>query len=267
MPAITTYEVTTLSAILKKVEKFQASHDTVWFRGVGNHDYPLSPSIARLAGKSADQIIEQVEPGISATFTQRSPPFVDRDLSDPWRALFFQQHYGVPTRLLDWSESPFVAIYFSLASAKRDQAGAPLSDTAMWLCDPVSWNHTALSHISFDGSILDESCEEIKAYAPGAKLTQIGTMPVMIYGAHNSPRIVAQRGVFALFGKNLASMQEIYQGHSFGKGILQKIRIPRANIDGLLVSLFKAGVTESVIFPDLFGLSLEIRRRFGYPNG
>lgn len=267
MPAITVSELATLSEILKKVEKFQAGHPTAWFRGVGVDDYPLLPSIGRLQGKTAEQIIEEVEPGIAATFSQRSPPFIDRDLSDAWRALFFMQHYGVPTRLLDWSESPFVALYFALASVKRDQTGAAISDAAVWLCDPVAWNRAALAHISFKGDVLDESCDEIKAYAPEAKLAQIGTMPVMIYGAHNSPRIVAQRGVFALFGKNLGSMQEIYQAKGFPKGILQKIKIGRAQVDGLLDSLFRTGVTESVVFPDLFGLSLEIRRKFGYRNG
>lgn len=267
MPKITTYEPATLSDILKRVEKFQTTHDTVWFRGVGDHDHFLQPSLARLTGKSPDQLIEEIEPGIGATFAQRSPPFIDRDLSDSWRALFFMQHYGVPTRLLDWSESPFVAIYFSLASVRRDPAGNPISDPAIWLCDPVAWNRTALSHISFDGRVLDESCEELKAYAPGAKLTQIGNLPVMIYGAHNSPRIVAQRGVFALFGKDLTSMQDMYSSGSFTQGTLQKLQINRTKVDDLLVSLFKTGVTESVVFPDLFGLSLEIRRKFGYSNG
>lgn len=267
MPKIVAADVTTLSEALKKVEKFQAAHSDVWFRGVSNDAYGLLPSIARLSGKSADQIIEQVEPGISANFAQRSPPFIDRDLTDPWRALFFMQHYGIPTRLLDWSESPFVAIYFALASIRRDAAGVPLADAAIWLCDPVAWNRTALSHISFRGGVLDESCDEIKAYSPGSKLTQIGTMPVMIYGAHNSSRIVAQRGVFALFGKNLTAMQELHIAQPFPAGTLQKLRIRAAHVDGMLASLYKSGIAESVIFPDLYGLSLEIRRKFGYANG
>ncbi|MEO6092203.1 MAG: FRG domain-containing protein [Novosphingobium sp.] len=112
MPGINTHEVSKLSEILQKIEKFQSAHQNAWFRGVGNHEHNLLPSIARGVGKSAEHIIEVVEPGIFATFAQRSPPFIDRDLSNPWRALFFIQHYGVPTRLLDWSESPFVAIYF-----------------------------------------------------------------------------------------------------------------------------------------------------------
>jgi hypothetical protein len=267
VPALSTYKLSKLSDILKKIEHYQDAHETAWFRGVGGSEYPLLPSIARLPGKTADEIIEVIEPGIAAVFAQRSPPFIDRDLSDAWRSLFFMQHYGVPTRLLDWTESPFVALYFALASVKRDANGAPTTDAAVWLCDPSLWNQKALAHISYGGGILDESCEEIKAYAPGEKLTQIAVIPVMIYGAHNSPRIVAQRGVFALFGKAMKSMQEIYAKESFKKGTLQRIVIERGQVEGLLKSLFKTGISESVVYPDLFGLSLEIRRKFGYSNG
>lgn len=45
-------------------------------------------------------------------FRQRSIPFSDRSLQDDWEALFFMQHYRVPTRLLDWSENPFISFHF-----------------------------------------------------------------------------------------------------------------------------------------------------------
>jgi hypothetical protein len=51
-------------------------------------------------------------------FRQRTIPLHSRDLSDEWDALFFMQHYGVPTRLLDWTENPFIAFYFAVMSAR-----------------------------------------------------------------------------------------------------------------------------------------------------
>jgi hypothetical protein len=69
--------------------------------------------------------------------------------------------------------------------------------------------------------------------------------------------------VFALFGKGLSPMQDLYK-KSFKSGTLEQISIEKTKVDELLVSLIKAGVTESVVFPDLFGLSLEIKRKFGY---
>jgi hypothetical protein len=118
--------------------------------------------------------------------------------------------------------------------------------------------------MTFTGGVLDENCLEIKGYSPSSGVEQRGVMPVMIYGTHNSPRIVAQRGVFALFGKGTAGMERIFINKNFSPGSLQKIVIKKDYVDAILISLFRKGFVESTIYPDLFGLSLEIKRRFGY---
>jgi hypothetical protein len=111
---------------------------------------------------------------------------------------------------------------------------------------------------------LDENCEEIKAYSPSTEVEQRATIPIMIYGTHNSPRIVAQREVFALFGKGIDGMEKIYSKGSFPAGSLEKIIIEKSCVGDILKSLYRKGFAESTIYPDLFGLSLEIKRRFGY---
>ena len=264
MAEIIEHSPSSLADLLGVIEAFQNGREHAWYRGTGDAKFELTPTLGRRHKPTSPVMLNQIEKGISSTFAQRSPPFVERELTGEWRTLFFMQHYGIPTRLLDWSESPFVALYFALSSVKRGARGQPFNDVAFWMCDPVEWNRAALSHISYSGGILDEGCEEIKAYSPNMELEQRATVPVMIYGTHNSPRIVAQRGVFALFGKGGKSMQEIFRDGDFANSSLQKAVIPKVNIDNLLGSLFKNGFSDSTIFPDLFGLSLEIRRKFGY---
>lgn len=264
MPKIVEHTLDTFGNVLAQVEAFQNGRDESWYRGAGNASYSLVPSIGRRQPPMAEIELSRVEREIANTFAQRAPPFVNTSFTSEWKTLFFMQHYGIPTRLLDWSESPFVALYFALTSVKRDKNGKPMSDVAVWACDPVLWNRTALSHITFKGGILDEYCEEIKAYSPSSDLEQRATIPLMIYGTHNSPRIVAQRGVFALFGKGADGMDKVYENGAFPASTIEKIVIKKQDVDSMLASLFRKGFAESTIYPDIVGLSLEIKRRFGF---
>ncbi|MBH0112387.1 FRG domain-containing protein [Novosphingobium sp. YJ-S2-02] len=210
MTKIKVHEPKSLTKLLEIIEDYQSNREIVWYRGVNNSSYKLEPSIKRTRFKATEETILNIEKKVSSIFSQRSPPFVRENFSSDWRMLFFMQHYGIPTRLLDWSESPFVALYFALSGAKRHKTNnSPLSDATLWMCDPKSWNKASLNHISFDGDILDENCEEIKSYAPSTDINIRATKPVMIHGTHNSARIVAQRGVFALFGNPIIPLTHV----------------------------------------------------------
>lgn len=264
MPKIIEKKPKTLGELLGHIEEYQVGRSDVWFRGVNKHNHGLTPTIARSKKSKSEADIDDLEKKISSNFLQRSPPFVDKDLNGAWKIMFYMQHYGIPTRLLDWSESPFVSLYFALANAERNKRGKVIDDVALWMCDPIQWNRTSLSHISFQGEILDEASDELKAYSPDLNLEQKATQPIMIYGTHNSPRIVAQRGVFALFGKSMKGMEAVFTEGDYPANCLTKFVISSDHVDGLIESLFQKGFSESTIFPDLMGLSLEIRRRFGF---
>ncbi len=264
LPKIIEEQPSDLKQLLELIETYEQGREHVWYRGVSRHDYELVPTIARSEKIKTEKDLDDVEKKISAAFSQRSPPFLEKDVDGPWKSMFFMQHYGIPTRLLDWSESPFVSLYFALANVPRKKDGEAASDVALWFCDPIVWNRTSLAHISFQGGVLDETCEELKAYRPDMSFDQKATLPIMIYGTHNSPRIVSQRGVFALFGKSMKGMDNVFKAGKYEEGCLQKARIKAENVDTLLKSLYQKGFSESTIYPDLFGLSLEIRRRFGF---
>jgi hypothetical protein len=132
------------------------------------------------------------------------------------------------------------------------------------MCDPIAWNQAALDHISFKGGILDQSSQILHTYTPGNPVGEMPMLPIMIYGTYNSPRIVAQRGGFALFGQGTDPMEEVYTADKFPEGLLTKIEIPHGRIGEMRDSLFRKGFTESVVFPDLDGLAREMRRVFGF---
>jgi hypothetical protein len=256
---------------VKLVEDIQGSTtDPVWYRGSGRSDYHLLPSLYRhKTMKKADQL-SKLEAQLMTRFRQRSIPFHDRSLSDDWDALFFMQHYGAPTRLLDWTENPVIALYFAVMSAPFDvnQSGKLtfISDAAIWILDPIAWNKKSLSHQTYDGGVLTPGDDALKGYKPSPSFSGMFNHPVALYGAHNSSRIVAQRGVFTIFGQNTEPMEVVFDKQSFPANCLIKVVLKKDAMLAFRTSILNHGVTESVVFPDLEGLAREIRRTFGFES-
>jgi hypothetical protein len=258
--AVISKTLNTFSELLDAIEHFQCASGASWYRGCRKASYALTPTLYRHSKAAQIAELGHLETDVTTRFVQRSLPFLGRHFLDDWDKLFLMQHYGVPTRLLDWSENPFVSIFFALVENGSKING----DAAIWMCDPIAWNKAALSHISFSGGILDQNSDSVRAYRPGSDLAAMLVPPVMIYGSYNSPRIVAQRGGFALFGQGTKAMEKVYLQPEFPDAILQKLIIPQGKIKDLKNSLFRKGFTESVVFPDLDGLARELRRDYGF---
>jgi len=230
--------------------------------------HALLPSLYRHQKLKTPEQLADLERQLMTRFRQRSIPYHSRSLVDDWDTLFFMQHYGVPTRLLDWTENPLIALHFALMGARRKPLKSGVirfeDDVAVWMLDPIHWNRYALRHVSFEGGILSPGDEAIKSYNPTPKFAGMQNLPVALYGAHNSSRIVAQQGVFTIFGRDTKPMETVAKFEDFPDQCLTKLIVNRSKISILRRSLLNHGVTESVVFPDLEGLAREIKRVFGF---
>ena len=95
-----------------------------WFRGQQRKHWPLVPNIVRIGcgnRESEDEIREEF--AIRAPALSRFETLPTND----WDLYFLMQHYGAPTRLLDWTDSPVIALYFAV----RDNPG--YYDSAVWM--------------------------------------------------------------------------------------------------------------------------------------
>ena len=148
-----------------------------------------------------------------------------------------------------------------------------MENAAVWIIDPTAWNEVALSHTGHGVGGPLAHTDAVPGYGPrrlfsgefeATALKTLNVQAACILGVTNSARMFAQRGVFTIFGSNLASMEDQFATGGFDGSTLNKIVVPASRISALLSSIIKMGYTDSVSYPDLHGLAMEIKRSRGF---
>ena len=245
-------EVTSLSDF---VDKSRDLGDKLWFRGIPDSTYDLEPGLFRPPFK------QDHEQDFRTQFQSRAVPFLTSVPGNEWEWLFVMQHFGVPTRLLDWTISGIAALAFAAFFRDDKKVGDRHygKDIAVWCLDPLTLNsNVRLGSIERNRvpSIADNKEIQEFYFTPGSM-----EYPVAITGPMNNPRIVAQKGAFTLFPitNPTIKLNSVAKAHEF----LHKITIAEKNIGGLRKDLRRMGMSESTLFPDLSYLAMELKLELG----
>lgn len=181
-------------------------------RGVSDASYELVPSLFR--GKKAPDLAAQ-EKNLMWVFKTQAKAHLSSLPATEIEWLVLAQHHGLPTRLLDWSLSPLVALYFAVQSRSN-------SDAAVYVHDKQSFMREEEISLS--------TLKQVKA----------------IFPSHISPRLSAQSGMFTVHPLD---------GAPYMDNSLLKVVIPAKEKKKLMDKLLKFGVHHGSMFPDLDGLS------------
>jgi hypothetical protein len=183
-----------------------------------------------------------------------NPPSLDDD--NLWWAL--GQHHGLATPLLDWTESPYVALFFAFS-----QANEPPKDRAVW---GVNWQE--MEH--FNRKLREEFLENYGhlAFHEIPKVPEHPTIEFFRPMTDENPRIINQAGLLSITRGDV-NIEDIiakaFQGET-EKIVLLKITIPDEGRESCLHSLNRMNINHATLFPDLQGASHYCNLKFVMPN-
>lgn len=242
-----------LGALIRVVQGIRSYPDQAfWFRGQRSFSWELNASINR--GYTRDD-----EKNLTNRFRARA---AIRRISTPgyeehaeWLSLM--QHYGLPTRLMDWSRSPLVATYFALLNAVEDRAEAEES-AALWVLDPFALNECeGFQRLTLPVNAISARPLVRPAFASSSEELE-KVMAVM--AAEADMRMFVQQGCFTVH-----SAQAPLNAHQNADRFLWKIEIPKELIAEVSDQLRTVSFRRGDLFPDLDNLALEMRS--SYPPG
>jgi hypothetical protein len=231
-----------------------------WFRGEPECNTPLVPKLYRKKYQDdyfENRLLQHFR--MKAMIYGKTPL---RNETDLW--LFLAQHVGLPTRLLDWTGSSSIALYFALQEINNEKI------PVVWMLNPFALNDLSLPekqrklynvygltwYSPEDKNITNIANANIQA----AWSNEEGAieLPVAIPPTYVHQRIPAQISCFTIHGKQKESMCKILSG----KDILKKYVIdPNKSIE-MLEDLRTLGVSRAALFPDLDGLARDLTELF-----
>jgi FRG domain len=189
----------------------------------------------------------------------RAPSLASERPQDSWEWYFLMQHSGAPTRLLDWTESALIALYFAIrGKGTADDKGKEKTDAAVWILEPRKLNEHVIGvneviAPSATAGMVTKHGELYGRWLPDryAEGGLLGKLPVAVYPTHFSRRISSQRSCFTVHGTSVDGFDDLAEDC---KQYLRKLIIPWDKSHDIEKSLAVAGVDELSIFPDLDGL-------------
>jgi hypothetical protein len=227
-------------------------HSSLVFRGLARSSYSNRHSLARLGDH-----FHELEHHLIRNFRK----YAHRQRPGPtlWDWLSLAQHHGLPTRLLDWTFSPFVAAHFATATS-------PDHDAIVWAVDCAAVHELLPDGLRrcLDAEGADVFTTELLAeHAPTLEALERLTCddPFVLFFEPPSldDRIVNQSAVLSTLSDGRAIMDDWVERHT---DLCRAWRITAAAKAEIRERLDQANITERVLMPGLDGLATWLRRYY-----
>ena len=235
-----------------------------WYRGERDHTWDLQPKVFRPPNNYNERDLTNRFRVLSKSRHTQLPDYDNYGLF-----LSVMQHYRLPTRLLDWSTSPLIALYFAVEKYVYKPASPP-TDASVWILDPYRLNQVEIGESttpSIEGwSVRKFLRSAFTDYGPSSKgfqdspddyLNTESNKVCAVMGAETDARIFAQQGSFTIHASSMP-----LQFHPNKRQFLRRINIPSSSVVTIAEEIFLFGFRKSTLFPDLTNLAEDLEARY-----
>jgi hypothetical protein len=218
------------------------------FRGERDERWPLYSSLSRylLNFGVAPQAWPQQEARILRIFKRKAHQYLEKppDADDDFQWMALMQHHGAPTRLIDFTWSPYVAAFFALERT--------LADGVVWAMNPAKVESSKAAK---------PAAMNLRTKGHFARYFLKGDRRFIWMGEPQTMnrRLIAQSGTFAVPGVLDIPVEDILSDRD-QENILAKIILTNPVREVAMRELYRMNITYATLFPDLDGLA----RSMGY---
>ena len=220
----------------------------VWYRGHRDQSWRLQASAFR------NEAHLQGERAMLARFRQEAAATGLQYGFDEWGWVTFAQHHALPTRLLDWSQSPLVALYFACEPARPNEEGAVEPAGEFFVLTPRELNQEAGDDDGGHPRLLKDNEPRMTDYLPGND-RQNPSRPRAVLAPMVFDRIRFQTGTFTVSQQPTGAVdQPLRQARG-----LQQFTVPSLDKPQLRTELETLGFNEMTIYRDLDRIAQRVK--------
>ena len=236
-------KIHSLSQYVEYVENLSKEYSVS--RGHSKKSYVLLPGALRYDKEGKRKYSKRNISYFMQTFKVNSHNYLSNplDIRNDIEWMAMAQHYGLPTRLLDFTDSHIISLLFAVENA-FDEDDSEKEDAVVWFLNPIQLNYINTRNANYINVEENTGCSNLDDFDG----------PVAIKCRKLNKRINAQSGLFVYFADADKKLEE----YDINENVLKRVVIDKDDKRSILASLYAMGMNQTKLYPELSSIAKDI---------